>query len=290
MASLDPTVLGDKLQKTRDVTCMTMDAHGYLCVCTKSVLFLISPTGWHVLLAGHKSETGFRNGNGADARFNNPRGIALDGDNNVLLADTGNHALRKITRTGVVTTVAGSGKKGYADGVGTASQFHSPWGIVVDEHGTIFVADRDNHCLRKVAPGDGTCDGTVSTLAGTGEERGWSATHFNFPRGLALDADSNLIVADSGNHCIRRVTTDSEPATVTTVAGRAERREGERSEVAGRAERRERERSEAFPACEAADALFNRPCGIAVFGNNVLVADTNNNRIRFGVCLTYTHM
>jgi sugar lactone lactonase YvrE len=79
-----------------------------------------------------------------------------------------------------------------------------------------------------------------------------------------LDTDSQLIVADSGNHCIRRVTTDE--GRVTTVAGRAEH--------PGSADG------------EAADALFNHPCGIAVDGNNnVLVADTKNNAIRFGVCL-----
>jgi DNA-binding beta-propeller fold protein YncE len=241
-----------------------MGARGYLFVCTNSVLYLITPSGWHALLAGHKSETGCKDGNGPEARFNNPRGIALDFDHNVLLADMGNHALRKVTRTGVVTTVAGSGK-GYADGVGTAAHFNSPWGIVVDAHGTIFVADKDNHCLRKVAP----ADGTVSTLAGKGQVKGWSngsgeSARFSWPRGLALDTDSQLIVADSGNHCIRRVTTDE--GRVTTVAGRAEH--------PGSADG------------EAADALFNHPCGIAVDGNNnVLVADTKNNAIRFGVCL-----
>jgi DNA-binding beta-propeller fold protein YncE len=267
VTDLDLTVFGD------DLTCMTVDADGYQFVCTKSALYLICPknggrsgppdsgtthevSGWHALLAGHKSETGYKDGNGPEARFNNPGGIALDLDHNVLLADTDNHALRKVSRTGAVTTVAGSGEGGYADGVGTAAQFHRPWGIVVDAHGTIFIADRDNHCLRKVAP----ADGTVSTLAGTGQA-GWSAKQFNMPMGLALDADSHLIVADSGNHCIRRVTTDN--GGVTKVAGKPEH--------PGSTD------GEDWRLC----ALFDRPCGIAVDGdNNVLVADTNNSAIR----------
>ena len=79
---------------------MAVDADGYRFVCTKSALYLISPTGWHALLAGDKSKTGFKDGEGPEARFNNLCGIALDLDGNVLLADTGNHRLRKVTRTG----------------------------------------------------------------------------------------------------------------------------------------------------------------------------------------------
>ena len=254
---------------------MTIDKDGYRFVCTKSVLYLITPTGWHALLAGHKSEKGLKNGHGPEARFNYPRGIALDVAGNVLLADTDNHVLREVTHTGTVTTVAGSGEKDYVDGVGTAARFHRPWGIVVDASGTIFVADSDNHCLRKVAP----VDGAVSTLAGKGGMEGFvgnqgaSAQHvsggrqraarFRRPRGLSLDVDSNLIVADSGNHCIRRVATDNR--RVTTVAGRPEH--------------------EGHADGEATDALFHFPRGVAVDGNNnVLVADTNNNRIRCGLC------
>ena len=255
------------------VTCMTMDADGSRFVCTASALYMFSP--WQTLLAGHKSEEGFKDGDGPEARFNCPRGIALDLHGNVLLADTCNHALRQVTRTGAVTTVAGSmlGEEGYADGVGAAARFYSPWGIAVDAHGTIFVADSSNHCLRKVAPGDGA----VSTLAGKGEEAGYvdaqgASARFHDPRGLAMDTDSNLIVADLGNNCIRRVATAklfvgnySLLGRVTTVAGRRGK--------------------ESFADGEAADALFSSPIGVVVDGdNNVLVADSGNHRIRCAMC------
>ena len=229
-------------------------------VCTNSALFAISKCGMQSLLAGHRTETGFTDGQGSEARFNGPYGSTTDGDGNLLVSDTINHALCKVTLSGAVSTLAGNGEEGFADGVGAAARFNEPWGIVVDAQGAIFVADTRNHCVRQVVPGDGA----VTTLVGVGGEKGISDgrradARFNQPTGLALDVDSHLIVADVANDCIRKVVTAE--GRVTTVAGRAGH--------------------EGFAHCEGAAARFNSPVGVAVDGNNnILVADTDNHRIR----------
>ena len=112
----------------------------------------------HVLAGG---EEGFRDGAGAQAAFNTPSGIALDRHGNLYVADTGNHAIRKITTNGTVTTLAGSGIAGSADGKGALAQFNGPVGVAVDAEGVVYVADTYNDRIRRIAP-----DGTVSTLAG----------------------------------------------------------------------------------------------------------------------------
>ena len=104
-------------------------------------------------------------------------------------------------------TLSGNRQAGFADGVSAAARFYMPRGIVVDAQVAIFVVDR-NHCVRQIAPGDGA----VTTLVGVGGEKGFAdgqraAARFNEPYGLALDVDSNLIVADVVNDCIRKVTT-----------------------------------------------------------------------------------
>jgi DNA-binding beta-propeller fold protein YncE len=91
-------------------------------------------------------------GNGADARFCNPQGLAVDTAGNVFVADTGNHTVRKISPTGEVTTLAGhAGSSGSADGKAKDARFNSPSGVAVDRAGNIFVADNNNHAIRKVA-------------------------------------------------------------------------------------------------------------------------------------------
>jgi len=199
---------------------MAVDTDGTRFVCTESALYAFSPNGTKALIAGHKTKRGFADGEGTDARFNAPRGIAMDGEVNLLVADTINHALRKVTlRCGTVSTIAGNGEAGYTDGIGAAARFDDPWGIAVDAQGAISVADSENHCLRQVAPGDGA----VSTLAGDAEEESdfadgqGVAARFNYPMGLALDTDSHVIVADMHNNCIRKVMTAE--GRVTTVAG-----------------------------------------------------------------------
>jgi len=165
-------------------------------------------------LAGLAGQKGWSNGTGPHARFIHPRGIAIDAAGNLYVTDALSHTIRKVTPTGVVTTLAGSpGESGSIDGTGAGARFNRPLGIAV--HGTtVYVADRYNCTIRQI-----TAAGVVTTLAGLGCEGGGvdgtgSAARFSYPAGLAVDGAGTLFVAD--NQTIRRVT----PAgVVTTFAG-----------------------------------------------------------------------
>lgn len=110
---------------------------------------IISLDGQVTTLAGAR-EPGYVDGQGSEARFNFPRGIAMDAEGNLYVADTANHRIRKITPDGVVTTLAGSGEPGNADGAAGEAQFRVPEGIAVDADGNLIVADTGNHRIRKV--------------------------------------------------------------------------------------------------------------------------------------------
>ena len=162
---------------------------------------------------------GTNDATGSDARFNNPSGTAVDGAGNVYVADYQNNTIRKITPAGVVTTLAGlGGVAGTNNGTGTAARFNQPYGLAVDGAGNVYVADSFNQTIRKV-----TAQGVVSTLAGlagvAGTNNGTgSAARFNEPAAVALDAVTNLFVADYLNNTIRKVT---QAGVVTTMAGQA---------------------------------------------------------------------
>jgi len=180
----------------------------------------ITPAGVVSTLAGSPGASGTNDGTGSSARFFQPQGVGVDGAGYVYVADTGNYTIRRITPSGVVTTVAGSpGKSGNADGFGSNARFYEPEGIVVRSNGTLmFVADTWNHTVRQV---DGA--GTVTTLAGSAGNAGsadgtGTSAQFNQPQGIALDNSGNIYIGDTGNHTIRKVTL---LAFVTTLAGSA---------------------------------------------------------------------
>jgi len=160
---------------------------------------------------------GFTDGTVAAARFDTPSAIALDAAGVLYVADTGNHAIRRITPDGVVSTLAGDGVAGYADG--SAARFNGPIGVAVDVSGRIIVADTYNDRIRAVSP-----DGSVSTVAGgpvPGADDGSALdARFDTPCGVAVDRSGNVYVADTGNGTVRRI---DPSGAVTTVA----------SEVAG---------------------------------------------------------
>ena len=160
------------------------------------------------------STEGFADGNALQAQFNTPSGVAIDNKGNVIIADTSNNRIRKLSNDGTtVSTVAGSGTPGLRDGPAGEAQFDGPVGIATDKSGNIFVADSYNDCIRKIA-----ADGVVSTFAGTGSP-GYSdgqstSAAFDTPCGIATDKEGNVFVADTGNGAIRKITPQGGVTTV----------------------------------------------------------------------------
>jgi sugar lactone lactonase YvrE len=213
----------------------------------------ITSTGVVTILAGTKG--GFVDGTSTVARFNTPTGIAVDLSGNVFVADQINHRIRKITSSGSVSTLAGNGIRGFADGQGLAAQFNYPVAVATDVSGNVYVADANNNRIRKITP-----DGTVSTLAGSGltgfTDGNAAVAKFSSPFALTVDASGNVYVADKRNNRIRKITSDG---TVSTLAG----------SVAG------------FADGIGTSALFSGPLGITCDASgNIYVADAGNNRIR----------
>lgn len=181
----------------------------------------ITPGGVISTLAGQVGVPGTANGTGTAAQFNAPNAVAVDGAGNVYVADTNNHAIRKVTAAGAVSTLAGQpGVPGSADGVGNLAQFNSLFGICVDPAGVnLYVADLGNHTIRQVV----IASGAVTTLAGQAGVSGavngtGTAASFGTPSGTAVDAAGNVFVVEFVNSTIRKIT----PAgVVTTLAGLA---------------------------------------------------------------------
>ena len=211
----------------------------------------IGPTGVVTTFAG--SSSGYMDGTGTAAQFTSPYGVAVDSSGHVYVGDTGNHRIRKISPTGVVTTFAGS-SYGYMDGTGTAAQFRYPYGVAVDSSGNLYVADTINNRIRKISP-----TAVVTTFAGSSlgymDGTGTAAQFYN-PYGVAVDSSGNVYVADTFNHRIRKI---SPTGVVTTLAGS----------------------TQGYMDGALADAKFYNPYGVAVDSSgNFYVADFNNHRIR----------
>jgi len=225
---------------------------------------------------------GMIDGAAAAAVFQQPKGLAADQAGNVYVADTENHAIRKIGKNGEVTTLAGSGVLGSKDGRGKEAAFHTPQDVAVAADGTVYAADTLNHTIRKI-----TADGTVTTLnalseravevtpgqlvpAGDYADGPLKSAKFNEPAGLALDVKGNLYVSDSGNQVIRYI--DFSSGTVTTVAGDSKTAYGKNEMYA----------AGDFADGESGTARFNFPKGIAVTADGgLLIADALNHSVRY---------
>lgn len=173
---------------------------------------------------------GNRDGKEAEARLNNPFSLLAHSSGAILITDSQNHTLRRLSPEGELTSIAGTGSEGFKDGLGIAAAFNWPADIVEDSQGNLYVSDRFNHAIRKVTP-----EGQVSTLAGDGEagyddSRGKNA-RFNEPMGLAIGPDNILYVADSKNHVIRQVTLDTGEVTSYAGSGFEGSREGPRNKA-----------------------------------------------------------
>lgn len=210
-------------------------------------------------LAGANAQTGSADGSGNVARFNQPGGLCATADGDLLVSDTANGTVRRVTREGVVSTVAGSSTtRGGIDGPGNQARFSAPIGIARNSAGTVYVADASNHTIRSIA-----LDGTVGTLAGTAGVSGASdgrgaAARFSYPTGVAVAGDGTIYVTDTSNNLIRRI---SPGGVVTTVAGVPA--------IAGHQDG------------TGTAALFNQPTGLGIdSAGNLYVADTGNSVIR----------
>ncbi|HYG10975.1 MAG TPA: SMP-30/gluconolactonase/LRE family protein, partial [Pyrinomonadaceae bacterium] len=195
----------------------------------------------------------------AQARFQNPFGVAVDRRGNIYVADAGDsNRIRKIDAEGAgVTTLAG-GAEGFADGAGGAASFNTPSALAIDAGGNLYVADTSNHRIRKVTP-----EGLVTTLAGDGtmgaRDGAAHTAQFNAPVGVAVDARGERVyVADTYNDRIRLITTAK--GQVTTLAGGS---------------------APGYADGAGSSALFDTPCALALTPDGELfIADTGNRRLR----------
>ncbi len=167
------------------------------------VIRKISAAGVVSTLAGTAQQSGFVNGTGAAARFNTPWGLAVDGSGNVYVADSENNAIRRVTPGGLVTTVAGSGISGAADGLAAVAQFNSPRGVSLGAADAVYVADYGNSTIRQI-----TASGSVSTIAGAANIVGLvnsvgASARFYDATDVVADG-TTIYVVDTSNNQIRR--------------------------------------------------------------------------------------
>jgi hypothetical protein len=145
------------------------------------------------VFAGVPSGQGSADGTGAAALFSQPKGVAVDGSGNVFVADSGNNTIRKITSSGVVTTLAGTaGSSGSADGTGAAASFYFPKGVAVDGSGNVFVADSGNNAIRKITP-----SGVVTTIVGVAAPGGQGAGNSPGPLPASILSPSGVAIDPS---------------------------------------------------------------------------------------------
>jgi sugar lactone lactonase YvrE len=201
-------------------------------------------------------------GPATSARLSYPTGVAIDSLGTLFIADTSNSIIRKVSSSGIITTVAGNRSAGYSgdDGPATSAQLDHPYEVAVDSTGNLFIADYLNNRIRKVS-----ASGIIATVAGNGTwgysgDGGPAASaKINHPNGIAVDSEGNLFIADSNNQCIRKVDSSG---IVTTVAGNGS------SGYSG-------------DGGLATSAQLNNPNGVAVdSAGNLFIADSNNRRIR----------
>jgi len=254
----------------------------------------IFPDGRVDTLAG--GDRGFADGSGTAARFDTPSALAIESAGVLYLADTGNHAIRRITPDGQVTTLAGDGVAGDGDGHGRAARFNGPIGIAVDHSGHVIVADTYNDRIRAIDR-----EGNVTTIAGAGAgaDDGEAAARFDTPCGVAIDGEGHILVADTGNGAIRRIDRFGSVSTlIRDVEGAIMRPVSIASGLSGRiyigdergriveidGDKPARILAGSFPGFRdgaGRDARFRRIAGIALAGEGrLLAADAGNAIVR----------
>ena len=221
---------------------------------------------WIITTAVGTGEKGYAGDGGpaARAQLNGPFDVGFDTAGNLYFSDTFNHCIRRVdARSNFITTLAGCSEPGYSGDGGPAIRacFNEPYGIAVDRAGNVYVADRHNHCVRRIEAGSGI----VTTFAGNGSagfgDDGPALTAtFDAPKELTIDREGNLLIVDTENHAIRKIDTRSK--IVATVIGSG-RQGGD---------------GDGGPATAAS---LDRPHGAAVAPDgSIYIGDTNNHRVR----------
>lgn len=238
---------------------LAADGTIYVADCYNDMIRVIAPNGTVRTLAGNGG-SGSDDGTGKTARFAKPSAIALNPNGDLYVVDGANYTIRRVTKTGQVTTFAGqAGKKGYADGPGKDALFHDPQDLAVDASGFLYVTDRGNGLVRKISPA-----GVVTTLAGQYSNVGTAdgageAARFKSPHGVAVSPSGDIYVADTENCAIRKITQAGVVTTFAGLAGKPGREDG-----------------------PAAGARFSNVHGLAFdrAGTTLYVTDTGSKLIR----------
>ena len=202
--------------------CQDKEGNLYIADAENHCIRKITPEGEVSTYAGN-SIAGYQDGTVEMAQFNQPINVCMDDMGNLYVSDFLNHCIRKVSVEGLVSTVAGSGQDGFADGASDVAQFNYPRGIVLDASNNLYVADSWNHRIRKID----AATHEVSTYAGGGTDIGVGSAgslkegkadvaRFYTPSGLSIDLEGNLYVADPFNHRIRKIDANQ---NVSTLAG-----------------------------------------------------------------------
>ncbi|MGA2082747.1 MAG: NHL repeat-containing protein [Holophaga sp.] len=178
----------------------------YVADTSNSSIRKITAGGVVSTFAGTADKAGSADGQGTAATFSSPHSIVIDSSGNLFVADSGNNNIRRITPSGVVSTVAGTGVRGCDDGPGIVATFFNPAGLALDGAGNLYVADPLNEVIRKITPA-----AYVITIAGMPSQLGSTdgpvlAATFFHPSGVAVDGSGNIYVADTLNGTIRKIT------------------------------------------------------------------------------------
>jgi len=232
--------------------CFHANGDLYVCSYVENTIRIVGKDGRVTSLIARR-DPGYRDGPVASASIFAPRGLAFDRRGNLFFSDCWNHRIRKITPDGVVSTFAGGGPTGieakaeWRDGKGTDARFYAPCGLAIDDKDNLYVADAENHRVRKITP-----DGVVTTIAGSGPSGkpgrafadGPAATsRLNTPTEVFIVSDGTVYFSDTYGNRVREI---SRSGIVSTIA----------------------------------EAGFDLPRGLAIHDGTAFVADFNRHTIR----------
>ncbi|MBL8174322.1 MAG: hypothetical protein JNK48_06625, partial [Bryobacterales bacterium] len=245
-------------KEVRDITC---DGLGNVYVAAGGAVRRVTSSGKSSLVVGAALRFRGEGSLATHALLYSPMDVKADAGGALYIADAGNHRIRKVA-AGVITTVAGDGEAGFGgdNGPAAAARLFRPQGVAVDKAGNLYIADTQNHRIRRVTP-----DGKIATVAGTGvagfngDSRPALETQLDTPSAVSVDGSGVLLVADTGNHRIRRLTGSGFLVTIAGTGGRGFSGDGE----------------------AAYGARLDTPVGLAFDGKgDLLVSDQGNRRIR----------